>query len=560
MSANFIPKSFIESLVAAINIVDLIGSRVELKKAGKDHKGLCPFHNEKTPSFIVSETKGFYHCFGCGAHGTPISFLMEHDNLDFVTAIKYLAEKVGMEVPLNDSSNLKKENEQAALLEEITKIYESQLNQSSEVKQYLTRRGINEKSIKKFRIGYSPDSWNFLSSPKLLKRFSEKKLFDAGLIVKNEKGNIYDRFRGRIIFPIKSSSNKIIAFGGRNIDEQLPKYINSPETITFNKSHCLYGLSETYEARNKNAAMFLCEGYLDVISLAQIGIMPSVATLGTALTENHVKQIIQRTPKVVFCFDGDEAGKKASLRTVDIVLGFAGGLTEFSFLFLPKGQDPDSIAQTKGKDCFLELAKKSIPLSELMVKIACSEMKNNNAESKSKAISIALTYIQKMRNQLYKDAFITDLADHLKIDKDLIINASNSDTNTFKAMPDKGQPKRSENLFIREAISILVQFPKLANKEISLDALSKIQAPGASLLVMVLRYIRTADSGITTSMIIEHFRDDDLGKHISKLVSDYVFDDEPIAEKILEDIIKKLSFHGSRSSLAESLAKKFKKH
>lgn len=559
MSANFIPKSFIESLVAAINIVDLIGSRVELKKAGKDHKGLCPFHNEKTPSFIVSETKGFYHCFGCGAHGTPISFLMEHDNLDFVTAIKYLAEKVGIEVPLNDSTNVKKENEQAALLEEITKIYESQLNQSSEVKQYLTRRGINEKSIKKFRIGYSPDSWNFLSSPKLLKRFSEKKLFDAGLIVKNEKGNIYDRFRGRIIFPIKSSSNKIIAFGGRNIDEQLPKYINSPETITFNKSHCLYGLSETYEARNKNAAMFLCEGYLDVISLAQIGIMPSVATLGTALTESHVKQIIQRTPKVVFCFDGDEAGKKASLRTVDIVLGFAGGLTEFSFLFLPKGQDPDSIVQAKGKDHFLELAKKSIPLSELMIKIACSEMKNNNAESKSKAISIALTNIQKMRNQLYKDAFITDLADHLKIDKDLIINASNSDTNTFKAMPDKGHSKRSENLFIREAISILVQFPKLANKEIPLDALSKIQAPGASLLVMVLRYIRTADSDITTSMIIEHFRDDDLGKHISKLVSDYVFDDEPIAEKILEDIIKKLSFHGSRSSLAESLAKKFKK-
>jgi DNA primase len=559
MSANFIPKSFIESLVAAINIVDLIGSRVELKKAGKDHKGLCPFHNEKTPSFIVSETKGFYHCFGCGAHGTPISFLMEHDNLDFVTAIKYLADKVGMEVPFNDNTNAKKENEQAALLEEITKIYESQLNQSSEVKQYLTRRGINEKSIKKFRIGYSPDSWNFLSSPKLLKRFSEKKLFDAGLIVKNEKGNIYDRFRGRIIFPIKSSSNKIIAFGGRNIDEQLPKYINSPETITFNKSHCLYGLSETYEARNKNAAMFLCEGYLDVISLAQIGIMPSVATLGTALTESHVKQIIQRTPKVVFCFDGDEAGKKASLRTIDIVLGFAGGLTEFSFLFLPKGQDPDSIVQAKGKDHFLELAKKSIPLSELMIKIACSEMKNNNAESKSKAISIALTNIQKMRNQLYKDAFITDLADHLKIDKDLIINASNSDTNTFKAMPDKGHSKRSENLFIREAISILVQFPKLANKEIPLDALSKIQAPGTSLLVMVLRYIRTADSDITTSMIIEHFRDDDLGKHISKLVSDYVFDDEPIAEIILEDIIKKLSFHGSRSSLAESLAKKFKK-
>jgi DNA primase len=559
MSANFIPKSFIESLVAAINIVDLIGSRVELKKAGKDHKGLCPFHNEKTPSFIVSETKGFYHCFGCGAHGTPISFLMEHDNLDFVTAIKYLAEKVGMEVPLNDSTNVKKENEQAALLEEITKIYESQLNQSSEVKQYLTRRGINEKSIKKFRIGYSPDSWNFLSSPKLLKRFSEKKLFDAGLIVKNEKGNIYDRFRGRIIFPIKSSSNKIIAFGGRNIDEQLPKYINSPETITFNKSHCLYGLSETYEARNKNAAMFLCEGYLDVISLAQIGIMPSVATLGTALTESHVKQIIQRTPKVVFCFDGDEAGKKASLRTVDIVLGFAGGLTEFSFLFLPKGQDPDSLVQAKGKDHFLGLAKKSIPLSELMIKIACSEMKNNNAESKSKAISVALTYIQKMRNELYKDAFFTDLADHLKIDKDLIINASSSDSNTFKAMPDNGQPKRSENLFIREAISILVQFPKLANKEIPLDSLSKIQAPGASLLVMVLRYIRTADSVITTSMIIEHFRDDDLGKHISKLVSDYVFDDELIAEKILEDIIKKISFHGSRSSLAESLAKKFKK-
>ena len=559
MSANYIPKSFIESLVAAINIVDLIGSRVELKKAGKDYKGLCPFHNEKTPSFIVSETKGFYHCFGCGAHGTPISFLMEHDNLDFVTAIKFLAQKVGMEVPLNDNANLKKENEQTALLEEITKIYESQLNQSLEAKHYLTKRGINEKSIKKFRIGYSPDSWNFLSSPKLLKLFSEKKLEDAGLIVKNEKGNIYDRFRGRIIFPIKSSSNKIIALGGRNIDEQLPKYINSPETITFNKSDCLYGLSETYEARNKNATMFLCEGYLDVISLAQSGIMPSVATLGTALTESHIKHIIQRTPKVVFCFDGDEAGKKASLRTIDIVLGFAGGLTEFSFLFLPKGQDPDSIVQAKGKDHFLELSKKSIPLSELMIKIACPEMKNNNAESKSKSISVALTYIQKMRNELYKDAFITDLADHLKIDKDLVINASKGNSKTFKAMPDNGQSKPSENLFIREAISILVQFPKLANKEIPLDALSKIQAPGASLFVMVLRYIRTADSDITTSMIIEHFRDDDLGKHISKLISDYVFDDDLIAEKILEDIIKKLSFHGSRSSLAESLTKKFKK-
>jgi len=228
-------------------------------------------------------------------------------------------------------------------------------------------------------------------------------------------------------------------------------------------------------------------------------------------------------------------------------------------LFLPKGQDPDSIVQAKGKDHFLELSKKSIPLSELMIKIACPEMKNNNAESKSKSISVALTYIQKMRNELYKDAFITDLADHLKIDKDLVINASKGSSKTFKAMPDNGQSKPSENLFIREAISILVQFPKLANKEIPLDALSKIQAPGASLFVMVLRYIRTADSDITTSMIIEHFRDDDLGKHISKLISDYVFDDDLIAEKILEDIIKKLSFHGSRSSLAESLTKKFKK-
>ena len=319
---ELIPQDFIDDLVQRIDVVEVIGNRIEIKKAGKEYKGLCPFHTEKTPSFTVSQDKGFYHCFGCGAHGTALGFLIDFDRLTFIEAIEELAKIAGIMIPKTrqDRSDSLKNKSLQNLLLELTSHYITNLSKSKKAIEYLKTRGIDGKTAKKFSIGFSKNSWD-----EVLKKFgtSEKNianLYDCGLTVKKDDGGYYDRFRNRIMFPIKNFKGNVVGFGGRIIDEGEPKYLNSPETQLFKKGELLYGLFESKEFLRSSNHVILVEGYTDVISLANNGFKNSLSTLGTATTDTHIKKAFRFADKITFCFDGDDAGKKAAWKACEICL------------------------------------------------------------------------------------------------------------------------------------------------------------------------------------------------------------------------------------------------
>ena len=350
-----IPQSFIDDLVARADIVDVIGRRVNLVKAGRDYKAPCPFHDEKTPSFTVSAQKGFYHCFGCGAHGTAIGFLMNYESLEFVDAVEALAEMLGLEVPREAGSADRRRDGGSLykLLAEADRIYRAALRKDTRAVAYLKDRGIEGLTAARFAMGYAPDSWDTLLRALGTDESRKGQLLEAGLAIRNEKGRVYDRFRDRIMFPIRDPRGRVIGFGGRLLGEGEPKYMNSPETPVFHKSRALYGL---YESRQRGAAragrpdeILVVEGYLDVASLAQHGIGPAVATLGTATTVEHIRYLTRIAQRVIFCFDGDRAGRKAAWRALETALPHAGGQVELKFLLLPEGEDPDSLVRSGGR-------------------------------------------------------------------------------------------------------------------------------------------------------------------------------------------------------------------
>ena len=364
-----IPESFIQELLNRIDVVDVIDKRITLKKAGANYSACCPFHQEKTPSFTVSPSKQFYHCFGCGAHGSAISFLIEYEGLTFIEAITELANSIGLKVPNDAPQKIKKENEYSNL-EEVIKIanifYQKQLRKSPKAISYLKSRGLTGEIAKEFEIGYAPEGWQNLKT--VFKKYEDESLVKAGLIVKNEKGKVYDRFRNRIIFPIYNDKGKVIGFGGRIIDpEDTPKYYNSPETILFQKSYELYGLLASKKAIRQKEYVLVVEGYMDVVGLAQKGIKNVVATLGTATTSFHIKKLMRYTQEIIFCFDGDEAGRNAAWRAMNNSLVSVSDNMQLKFLFLPDGQDPDSFVRENSSKEFEILAKQAIPLTEYII-------------------------------------------------------------------------------------------------------------------------------------------------------------------------------------------------
>ncbi len=355
--AGRIPQAFIDELIARTDIVELIGGRVQLKKAGREWKACCPFHNEKTPSFWVSPDKQFYHCFGCGAHGTALGFLIEHDKLPFPDAVEELASRLGLEVPRDDGGapRTRPGEDLYGLLAQVAQYYRDCLRESPRAKQYLEGRGITAESCVKFAVGYAPDSWDAV-----LKRFGgsaahERALLEAGLVIersgKGESGH-YDRFRDRVMFPIRDARGRPIAFGGRVIEAAEPKYLNSPETPLFHKGRELYGLYEARQALRKVERLLVVEGYVDVVRLAQSGIHYAVATLGTATTPEHLNRLFRVTSEVVFCFDGDSAGRTAAWRALENALEHARDGRQLRFLFLPEGHDPDTLVGAEGAEAF----------------------------------------------------------------------------------------------------------------------------------------------------------------------------------------------------------------
>ncbi len=394
-----IPQSFIQDLLNRVDIVDLIESYVPLKRAGSNYAARCPFHSEKSPSFTVSATKQFYHCFGCGAHGTAISFLMEYQGMGFVDAVKELAGRAGMIVPDQLPDPRKKENAESA--EDLTEVmrnaaqyYKAQLKTSERAVAYLKGRGLSGEIAARYGLGYAPDGWQNLEA--VFPDYQSKSLSEAGLVIANEQGRRYDRFRDRIMFPIHNQRGVIIGFGGRIIDQGEPKYLNSPETPLFEKGRELYGLFQARTAIRDAEKVIVVEGYMDVVALGQYGVGYAVATLGTATTPWQVQKLLRQSDDVIYCFDGDEAGRRAAWRALENSLAQLQDGKQVRFLFLPAEDDPDSFVRSHGKEAFESLLKQAQPLSEFLLQQLASRVDMHTAEGRAKFLQDAKPLVKQV--------------------------------------------------------------------------------------------------------------------------------------------------------------------
>ena len=364
-----IPPDFIQTLLSRVDIVDVIDQQFHLKKSGSNFLACCPFHSEKTPSFSVSQSKQFYHCFGCGAHGTALGFLMEYNGLPFVDAVKQLADSVGLEVPQVEGKNgdvrRKDSVDLAAILSDALKYYRAQLKESPKAIDYLKRRGLSGQIAARFGIGYAPDGWQNLEA--VFPDYNAQTLVTAGLVIEGDSGKRYDRFRDRIMFPIWNQRNEVIGFGGRVLDKGEPKYLNSSETPVFEKGRELYGLTQAMKAIRASKKVIVVEGYMDVVALAQHGVEYAVATLGTATSATHIQRLLRLSDHVIFCFDGDAAGRRAAWRALEISLALLTDGKEIGFLFLPQQHDPDSYIRDYGRENFEEALTNAMSLSSYLV-------------------------------------------------------------------------------------------------------------------------------------------------------------------------------------------------
>ncbi|MCZ6643045.1 MAG: DNA primase [Gammaproteobacteria bacterium] len=404
--AGRIPQAFINDLLARVDIVDVIGTRLTLKKAGKNYQALCPFHDEKTASFSVSPDKQFYHCFGCGMSGTALTFLMEHDRLEFVEAVENIAGLVGLEVPREEGAARVRDNSNIyELLSRAAQHFRQSLKTSPEAVAYLKNRGLTGEVARDFGIGYAPESWDGIA--RAIPDASEKDLLEAGLLTSNDKGRVYDKFRNRIIFPIRDTRGRVIGFGGRIFTgDSGPKYLNSPETPVFHKGRELYGLFEARKALRHIDALVVVEGYMDVAALAQAGIANAVATLGTASTEAHFHKLFRYTQEVICCFDGDSAGRKAAWRALENALSTLTEGRQLKFVFLPDGEDPDTLVRARGRQGFIELLDAALPAIEYLFEQLADGLTMRNLDDQARLASLAMPYIDSVPRGILKDLML----------------------------------------------------------------------------------------------------------------------------------------------------------
>jgi DNA primase len=408
-----IPDSFKQDLLNRVDIVDVVQRYVQLRKAGANFVGLCPFHNEKTPSFSVSPAKQFYHCFGCGVHGNAIGFLMAYASLGYIDAVKDLASQVGMQVPEarprspEEAARKEREPDLYALMEKAMGWYRAELKKAPRAIEYLKGRGLTGEIAAKYRIGYAPDGWQGLEA--CFPEYKDKSLVDVGLVIENE-GKRYDRFRDRVMFPILNARGAVIGFGGRILDKGEPKYMNSPETALFEKGRELYGLPQARDAIRAAGRVLVVEGYMDVVALAQFGVGYAVATLGTATTPVHVSKLLRLADELVFCFDGDAAGRKAAWRALEVSLPLAPDHKPIRFLFLPDGEDPDTYVRKHGKDAFEARVRAAETLSQSLLAQLRTEGDLASAEGRARLVSIARTHLEKITAPALKLQITNEIA------------------------------------------------------------------------------------------------------------------------------------------------------
>ena len=539
-----IPRTFIDDILTKINIVDLINSRVKLKKAGRDYQACCPFHHEKTPSFTVSDKKQFYHCFGCGAHGNAISFLMEYDKLEFVEAVEELAGFLGLEIPyekrphFNDNGkqvNFQTKRNLYELMQEIAKFYQQQLPLNIPAQSYLQQRGLSAEIIDRFQIGYVPNAMDTVYRQFGKTREEQQKLFDLGMLSRNDRGNVYDKFRNRIMFPIRDRRGRTVAFGGRVLTDEKPKYLNSPETITYHKGSELYGLFEALQADDSPPKLLVVEGYMDVVALAQFGVNYAVASLGTSTTSEQIQLLFRSTEQVICCYDGDRAGRDAAWRALENALPYMEDGRQLKFIFLPDDEDPDSFIRQYGKQGFEEYIEKAQSLSEFLFAHLTPKVDFSSKESKTKLAALGIPLIEKIPSK----ALRMELR-HLFAKKLAIVDPAQLESLLPEKLQTDNTPITQKIQFkrtpMRILIALLLQNPELVKFIPDLEPLKNLGEPGYDLLAELTALCREK-IGITAGQLLEHWRDTPQQGTLEKLLAwNHLIEDDKIEDTFRETL------------------------
>jgi DNA primase len=564
-----IPSAFIDELLARVDIVDIIDSRVQLKKAGHEHKACCPFHNEKTPSFTVSPDKQFYHCFGCGAHGSALGFLMDYEHMGFVEAVEELAAGVSMEVP-HEAGHVSPERSHQdlyAVMEKATNYYRQQLTQHAQaarVTDYLKGRGLTGEIAAQFELGFAPPGWDNLGAALLAQGVSQTQLLQAGLVVKKDNGGYYDRFRDRIMFPIRDQRGRVVAFGGRQLGkDDGAKYLNSSETPIFHKGRELYGLYQARKAERKLERLLVVEGYMDVVALAQFGVRNIVATLGTATTRDHLERLFRVVPQIVFCFDGDRAGRQAAWRALENALPILSEGRQISFMFLPDGEDPDTLIRQEGKAGFETRISGADPFLDYFFGELTGRVDILTIDGRARLAEKAKPYLEKLPGGILRSTIATRLANIAQID---------AATLSGSAMPPvMGSRPRAEfsggrpgshggaPSTVRLAIQMLLHRPSLASILDDISVLQGLDLPGTPLLRELLELLRQ-NPHLNCGAIVEHWRSGDeseqeAGRHLAKLASVPLMAPEDGLETEFRDVLAKLAAHKDEQIVDGLLAK-----
>ena len=519
----------------------MVGSRVQLTKAGREYKACCPFHSEKSASFWVSPEKQFYHCFGCGAHGTALRFLMEYDHMSFPEAIEDLAGRLGLTVP-HEGGGGGPDPQNVPLYElmgRVTQFYAQALTGTARAGQYVAQRGLTAETVQRFALGYAPDAWDALLSHFGAREADRRTLAASGLIIERSGGRgegHYDRFRDRIMFPIRDSRGRTIAFGGRVLDRGEPKYLNSPETPLFHKGHELYGLYESRIAGGTLKRLVVVEGYMDVVRLHQAGITCAVATLGTSTTPEHLKRIFRLVREVVFAFDGDRAGRGAAWRALQHALPEAREGREIRFLFLPEGHDPDSLVGAEGRSGFEQRLDGALPLSEYLVRELSSETDIAHADGRARLAEAARPLIGKIPAGVYRELLIVRVAEVVGLPAERLETLWRDGMAPAPPPASTRPPPRTRNSagrgsLVRQSLARLVRFPSIAGtvSDAECAELQECTEAGAELLRGLLDDLRARPLQIS-AQVIERWRDRPGGEHLGRLLErEAVLDDEAAA-------------------------------
>jgi DNA primase len=544
---GLIPDSFIEELLGRVDIVEVVERRVPLKKAGREYQARCPFHDEKTPSFTVSPQKQFYHCFGCGAHGTAIGFLMNYEGFEFVDAVEELARLVGLEVPREASAAPRPAQGLYDLMAGVAAWYQEQLKQSTEAIEYLKSRGLSGEIAARFEIGYAPSGWDGL----LKKAGTDEKrvglLKRAGMLSEGKSG-VYDKFRNRIMFPIHDRRGRVIAFGGRALSDDGPKYLNSPETELFHKSRELYGLYLARKSEAKLERILVVEGYMDVVALAQFGLRNCVATLGTATTGDHAELLFRAADEVVYCFDGDEAGRKAAWRALEATLPRLREGRQARFLFLPEGEDPDSMVRREGADAFGERIRQAQPLSEYFFEHFTGEVDMSSIDGRARLVGLAKPHVDQIPQGVFRDMMLERLGTLARHRVDGGPEGGVKERSYRGARRASGSPPAMHRTPMRLALAHLVQRPSLANAVHGMEAFEGCDLPGFEIYRELVDFCAKSPN-MTTAQLLELWHDHPASSHLGKLAAWRLPSDESRAVREFRDAVTGLELQWTESRI-----------